>query len=100
MLDHIAIFIILFSLVLEGTRACSVSHLCPTICDPLACSSPGSSVHEIFQERILERVAISFPSPGDLPNPEMEPPSPVSPTLAGRFPSKATCESQDLSSFI
>ena len=60
MLDHIAIFIIFFSLVLEGTCAFSVSHSCPTICNPLACSSPGSSVHEIFQERILERVAISF----------------------------------------
>ena len=43
---------------------------------------------------------LPFPSPGDLPDPEMEPPSPVSPTLAGRFLSKATCEAQDLSSFI
>ena len=35
------------------------------------CSSPGSSVHGISQARILEWVAI--PSPGDLPNPGIEP---------------------------
>ena len=31
-----------------------------TLCDPVDCSLPGSSVHEIFQARILEWVAISF----------------------------------------
>ena len=44
------------------------------------CSPPGSSVHEIFQASILEWVATSFP--GDLPDPGMEP---VSPVLAGGF---------------
>ena len=33
---------------------------CPTLCDPMDCSLPGSSVHGILQERILEWVAISF----------------------------------------
>ena len=33
---------------------------CPTLCDPMDCSPPGSSVHEISQARILEWVAISF----------------------------------------
>ena len=33
---------------------------CPTLCNPMDCSLPGSSVHEIFQARILEWVAISF----------------------------------------
>ena len=33
---------------------------CPTLCDPVNCSLPGSSVHGIFQARILEWVAISF----------------------------------------
>ena len=33
---------------------------CPTVCDPLNCSPPGSSVHEIVQTRTLEGVAISF----------------------------------------
>ena len=31
---------------------------CPTLCDPMCCSPPGSSVHGIFQARILEQVAI------------------------------------------
>ena len=33
---------------------------CPTLCDPIDCSLPGSSVHGIFQARVLEWVAISF----------------------------------------
>ena len=33
---------------------------CPILCDPVDCSLPGSSVHEISQARILEWVAISF----------------------------------------
>ena len=40
---------------------CSLpAQSCPTLCDPLDCSLPGSSVHGIFQARILEWVAISF----------------------------------------
>ena len=37
-----------------------VAQSCPTLCDPVNCSLPGSSVHGIFQARILEWVAISF----------------------------------------
>ena len=37
-----------------------VTQSCPTLCDPMACSLPGSSVHRIFQARVLEWVAISF----------------------------------------
>ena len=37
-----------------------VAQSCPTPCDPMDCSPPGSSVHEIFQARILEWAAISF----------------------------------------
>ena len=37
-----------------------VSQSCPTLCDPMDCSLPGSSVHGIFQARILEWAAISF----------------------------------------
>ena len=36
------------------------SQLCPTLCDPMDCSMPGSSVHEILQARILEWAAIPF----------------------------------------
>ena len=45
------------------------------------CSPPVSSVHGIFQARILEWVAIS--SPGDLPDPGVKRVSPVSPSLSG-----------------
>ena len=37
-----------------------VAQSCPTLCNPVDCSPPGSSVHGIFQARVLEWVAISF----------------------------------------
>ena len=37
-----------------------VAQLCPTLSDPMDCSLPGSSVHEIFQARVLEWGAIAF----------------------------------------
>ena len=37
-----------------------VAQLCPTLCDPMDSSLPGSAVHGIFQTRILEWAAISF----------------------------------------
>ena len=39
-------------------RKCAQS--CPTLCDPMDCSLPGSSVHGIFQAIVLEWIAISF----------------------------------------
>ena len=36
------------------------TQLCPTLSDPMDCSLPGSSVHEIFQARVLEWGAIAF----------------------------------------
>ena len=41
---------------------CLVAQSCPTLCDPMDCVRPGSSVHGILQERILEWVAM--PSSG------------------------------------
>ena len=43
-------------------HACMLSHFssCPTLCDPMNRSPPGSSVHGILQARILEWVAVSF----------------------------------------
>ena len=35
---------------------------CPTLCDPMYCSPPGSSVHGIFQARVLEWGAIACPT--------------------------------------
>ena len=37
-----------------------VAQLCPTICDPMDCSLPGSSFHGIYQARVKEWVAIAF----------------------------------------
>ena len=37
-----------------------VAQSCLTLCDPMDCSLRGSSVHGIFQARVLEWVAISF----------------------------------------
>ena len=37
-----------------------VAQSCPTLCDPVDCSPPGSSIHGILQARTLEWVAISF----------------------------------------
>ena len=36
-----------------------VAQSCPTLCDPMDCSPPGSSIHGIFQARVLEWVAMS-----------------------------------------
>ena len=36
-----------------------IAQLCPTLCDPIDCSLPGSSVHGIFQASILEGIATS-----------------------------------------
>ena len=48
-----------------------VIRLCQILCDLMDCNPPSSSIHEIFQARILEWVAISFS--GDLPHPGIEP---------------------------
>ena len=46
--------------VLSVSCACVFSHQsCPTLCHPMHCSPPGSSVHGTFQGRILEWVVIS-----------------------------------------
>ena len=56
---------------------------CPTLCNPVDCSLPGSSLLGILQARILECVAM--PSSRDLPDPGSEPVSLRSPALAGGF---------------
>ena len=37
-----------------------VAQWCPTLSDPMDCSPPGSSIHGIFQARVLEWGAIAF----------------------------------------
>ena len=64
---------------MSSVHACLVAQACLTLCNLLNCSLQGSSVLGIFQARILEW--LPFPPPEDLPNPEFEPMSPVSPAL-------------------
>ena len=51
-------------ILLTGESASGVcvlaAQLCPTLCNPMDCSPPGSPVHGILQARIMEWVAISF----------------------------------------
>jgi len=42
------------------TAAAKSLQSCPTLCDPMDCSLPGSSVHGIFRAKVLEWVAIAF----------------------------------------
>ena len=59
--------------------ASSVAQSCLTLCDPMDCSPPASSVHEILQAKILEWVAIS--SPRRFSQPRIKRKSLVSPAL-------------------
>ena len=57
--------------------------LCPTLCDSMDHSLPGSSVHGILQARVLEWLAV--PSPDSLLSAGMDLASFMSPALADRF---------------
>ena len=59
---------------------CVHTQLCLTLRDLKNFSPPGSSVHRIFQARIWS--VLPFPTPGDLPDPGIEP---GCPSLAGGF---------------
>ena len=61
--------------------ACTHPQLRLTLCDPMDCSSPDSSVHETSRQEYWS--GLPFPLPGDLPNPGIEPAFLVSPALAG-----------------
>ena len=52
-----------------------VTQLYPTLCNLMDCRLPESSVHGIFQQEYWS--GLPFPSPGDLPNPGIEPGSPA-----------------------
>ena len=46
--------------IIEYEREREVAQSCPALCDPMDCGLPGSSVHGIFQARVLEWGAIAF----------------------------------------
>ena len=45
---------------IAAAAAAKLRQSCPTLRDPMDCSLPGSSIHEILQARVLEWVAIAF----------------------------------------
>ena len=67
-IQYIYIYLYMTSKILQipfqkiccGGGCCLVTELCLTLCNPMDCSPPGSSVHWVSQARILEWVAISF----------------------------------------
>ena len=71
----IYIYIYIYIYICCGCCGCLVIQPCPTLLQPHDYSPPGSSVHEIFQARILERVPISssrgYSQPRDLINPHL-----------------------------
>ena len=64
----------------QSVCACSVSKLCPTLCNSMDCSPPGLSDHGFPRQEYWHM--LPFPPPGDLPYPGIEP---TSPALAGGF---------------
>ena len=46
--------------IINSESESEVTQSCPTLCDPMDCSIPGSSLHGILQARVLVWVAISF----------------------------------------
>ena len=59
---------------------CGVTQSCSTLCDPMDCSPPGSSVHWILQARVLEWVAMPSPRGSSRPRDQT-----VVSCTAGRF---------------
>ena len=58
---RIKMYLTLQSILESMHKTCkAVAQSCPTLCNPMDCSLPGSSVHGISQARILKWVAISF----------------------------------------
>ena len=70
----------------ERSKETEFAQLCPILCDPMDCSLPGSSVHGIFQARILEWVAVSFSRRSSRPRDGTQ----VSRTVGRRFTVWAT----------
>ena len=58
--DHIYMYMCVYVHIYVKYYCCCFAKLCPTLCDPRDCSSPGSSVYGVSQSRILEWVAISY----------------------------------------
>ena len=69
--NHLCIYTYSPSLLDLPPAAAAAKSLqsCPTLCDPMDCSLPGSSVHGIFQAGVAEWVAIAISGTSLLPTP-------------------------------
>ena len=67
---------------------CSVTQWYPTLAAPWTIARPVSLSMEFSKQEYWS--GLPFPPPGDLPDPGIEPTSPVSPALAGRFVTTGT----------
>ena len=67
------LFHLLWNLISPSWSRREVAQSCPTLCDPMDCSPPGSSIMEFSRQEYWSM--LPFPSPGDLPNPGIEPES-------------------------
>ena len=84
LVDSFSLSIMLNSSTVTSTCVCAqLLKSCPTVCDTVDCSLPGSSVHGILQARILE--GLSCPPSEYLPNSGIKPMSLISSALAGGF---------------
>ena len=63
--------------LLIGYVLCLVTQSCPTLCNPVDFSPPGSSVHAGSPGKNIGVSCHACPPPGDLPNPGIEPKSPT-----------------------
>ena len=74
---------------MEVKSESEVAQSCPTLSDPMDCSPPGSSIHGIFQARVLEWGAIAF---SDKPFPRVFPE--FSPSHHGSWSWSRSCSSR------
>ena len=65
-----------------------VAQSCPTLCHPIDCSLPGSSVHGILQARILEWVTIPFSRRSSQPRDRPRSPALQADSLPSELPGK------------
>ena len=69
---------------------CVFLQLCQTLCDPMDCSLPATSVHRFCRQEYWSGLPCS--PPGELPDPGIKPGSVPTPALAGTFFTSATWE--------
>ena len=75
----------------ESENQSEVAQSCPTLCDPMDCRLPGSSVHGIFQARVLEWGAIAFSEISEWPSPKKSTDNNAGEGVEKREPSCTVC---------